>query len=390
VDAARRQASGSWGTGVTSTLASTCEVIEPMRADRSTLGDGERPPPSSGASGRGRRLRGLVLTAAAVLTLVLLERRSLEAAVGRLGGLSPPWIAAAVVAEAVSYLAAAELQRQLLAGGGLHLRRRSLIELAWATSAVSSVFPAGPAVGTAYSFRHLTRRGATGGLVGWVLAATGVLSGAALVALVLIGAELREASAACTVLLTTLAVVIVAIVAATIVGLAASGPLACRLETACRRAAARARRLTRRPALAPLTAAPAPRLRMGRAQWSGAFSLAAVNWVADAVALAFSLLALGVALPLRGLLFAYAVSQVASTLPITPGSIGIAEGSMALALICAGVRAPDALAATLAYRLVTYWLQLLPGGIAWLTLGRSLPTSTAAVTASARLGLGAS
>jgi uncharacterized membrane protein YbhN (UPF0104 family) len=45
-----------------------------------------------------------------------------------------------------------------------------------------------------------------------------------------------------------------------------------------------------------------------------------------------------------------------------------------LALICAGVRAPDALAATLAYRLVTYWLQLLPGGIAWLTLRRSPPT----------------
>jgi uncharacterized protein (TIRG00374 family) len=73
---------------------------------------------------------------------------------------------------------------------------------------------------------------------------------------------------------------------------------------------------------------------------------------------------------LRGLLFAYAVSQLASSLPVTPGGIGIAEGSMALALVCAGVPAPDALAATLAYRLVTFWLQLLPGGMAWLALRR--------------------
>jgi uncharacterized membrane protein YbhN (UPF0104 family) len=279
---------------VTSTLPPTDELIEPIRSDRSEPGSEERRPPTSAAS---HRACWFVLTSTALIVLGLLQRPSLEPAVGRLGRLSPAWITAALVAEAASYLAAAELQHLLLSGGGLQLRRRSLVELVWATSAVSSVFPAGPAIGTAYSYRHLTRRGATGGLVGWVLAASGVLSGAALVVLVLIGAELREASAACVALLATLAVATVAIVAATIVGLAAGGPLASRFETTCRRAAARARRLARRPATGAPTLAPAPRLRMGRPQWTGAFSLAAANWLADAAALAFSLLALGVAVP---------------------------------------------------------------------------------------------
>jgi putative heme transporter len=196
-----------------------------------------------------------------------------------------------------------------------------------------------------------------------------------LAALVLIGAELREAAGACAVLLTGLGIAIVALVAATIVGLASGGRLASRLETACRKAALcirrHARRFGRHARIEEKSATrPEPRLRMGRGQWAGAFTLAALNWLADAAALALSLLALGIAIPLRGLLFAYAVSQLAASLPVTPGGIGIAEGSMALALVCAGVPAADALAATLAYRLVTFWLQLLPGGMAWLALRR--------------------
>ena len=98
--------------------------------------------------------------------------------------------------------------------------------------------------------------------------------------------------------------------------------------------------------------------------------MAALNWVADGTALALCLIAAGVVLPVRAIVLAYALSQLAVVLPLLPGAIGIAEGSMVVALVAAGARPQDALVATLAYRLVSFWLQLPVGWVAWATLRR--------------------
>ena len=50
---------------------------------------------------------------------------------------------------------------------------------------------------------------------------------------------------------------------------------------------------------------------------------------------------------------------------------------MIIALVCAGVKPSDALAATVAYRLVTFWLQLPLGWLALATL-RSVPYNRSA------------
>ena len=65
---------------------------------------------------------------------------------------------------------------------------------------------------------------------------------------------------------------------------------------------------------------------------------------------------------------AYAAANIASAIPITPGGLGVIE--VTLVAITVGFGAPRATAviAVLGYRLVNYWLPLLPGALAYLRL----------------------
>ncbi|MBJ7471952.1 MAG: flippase-like domain-containing protein, partial [Solirubrobacteraceae bacterium] len=58
--------------------------------------------------------------------------------------------------------------------------------------------------------------------------------------------------------------------------------------------------------------------------------------------------------------------QLLTQIPITPGGIGFVEAGLAATLVLAGVSAADAAVATFAYRLVTYWLPLPVGLVAFL------------------------
>ena len=48
-------------------------------------------------------------------------------------------------------------------------------------------------------------------------------------------------------------------------------------------------------------------------------------------------------------------------IPITPGGLGFVEAGLAATLVWAGVPTANATLATLAYRLVSYWLPLVLG-----------------------------
>jgi uncharacterized protein (TIRG00374 family) len=89
------------------------------------------------------------------------------------------------------------------------------------------------------------------------------------------------------------------------------------------------------------------------------------NWLADAGVLAVSILAIGVTVPWRPLLLVYGLATVIGSLGITPGGIGLVEGTLCLGLVRTGVPATLALAAVLLYRLVSFWLVMAAG---WLTL----------------------
>ena len=69
-------------------------------------------------------------------------------------------------------------------------------------------------------------------------------------------------------------------------------------------------------------------------------------------------------------LLAYGAAAVLSMIPITPGGLGFVEAGLTGALTLAGVPATDALLATLAYRLVSYWMPIPLGLSAYLLFRR--------------------
>ncbi len=66
------------------------------------------------------------------------------------------------------------------------------------------------------------------------------------------------------------------------------------------------------------------------------------------------------------ILLAFCAAQLLAQIPITPGGLGFVEAGLAATLVLAGVSAADAAVATFAYRLVSYWLPLPVGLIAFL------------------------
>jgi uncharacterized protein (TIRG00374 family) len=106
-------------------------------------------------------------------------------------------------------------------------------------------------------------------------------------------------------------------------------------------------------------------LQLSLAGWTMVIILAVGNWLAGAGVLAAGILAIGVAVPWHDLLLAYGAGIAAQSFSVTPGGLGVTEGTLSLALVAAGMRASRALAAVLLYRLVSFWLVALAG---WLIL----------------------
>jgi putative heme transporter len=99
-----------------------------------------------------------------------------------------------------------------------------------------------------------------------------------------------------------------------------------------------------------------------------AFALLTISWLCNIVVLAVAHEAVGGTPPWAGLLLAYCASQIAAALPVTPGGLGVVEGSLTLALVAFGGAEQVTLAAVLLYRLITYWICIPAGGLAWLAL----------------------
>ena len=97
------------------------------------------------------------------------------------------------------------------------------------------------------------------------------------------------------------------------------------------------------------------------------------NWLADAAVLAVSIRAIGATVPWHDLLLVYSSGIAAQSLNITPGGLGVTEGSLSLALVATGLGTGQALAAVLLYRLASFWLVALAGWLIvfWLRCPRS-------------------
>jgi hypothetical protein len=77
-------------------------------------------------------------------------------------------------------------------------------------------------------------------------------------------------------------------------------------------------------------------------------------------------LAIHAPIPWSGLLLAYGAGQLAATLPITPGGLGVVEGSITIALVQFGGPVTSTADAVLLYRIISFWFILVVG---WLLIG---------------------
>jgi uncharacterized protein (TIRG00374 family) len=136
----------------------------------------------------------------------------------------------------------------------------------------------------------------------------------------------------------------------------------------------------------PLTGLPARLIRerdivldvLGR-QWWEALLGAAGRWVLDYLTLLAALYAVGAQPRASLVLLAFFAAQLLGTLPLTPGGLGFVEAGLTGTLALAGVSAAAAVVATLAYRIVAFWLPIPAGGVAALVHRRHYG-ETAALT----------
>jgi len=90
-----------------------------------------------------------------------------------------------------------------------------------------------------------------------------------------------------------------------------------------------------------------------------------------ALALGASCRAFGVGLPLSAVVAVYLGGSALAAVAPTPGGLGAIEAALVAGLTAAGAPSGPAVAAVLSYRLVTYWLPVLPGLVAYRVLRRS-------------------
>jgi uncharacterized protein (TIRG00374 family) len=98
-------------------------------------------------------------------------------------------------------------------------------------------------------------------------------------------------------------------------------------------------------------------------RWGRAVAGTVARWAFDYATLIAALAAVGSHPSPLLVLLAFCAAQVLAQIPLTPGGLGFVEAGLTATLALAGVPTGAAVVATLAYRLVSYWLPL-PVGLA--------------------------
>jgi hypothetical protein len=308
----------------------------------------------------------VVLVAGVALYLVLPELVDVFHSWPKLVTLNLLWFIPALVAEATHFACTFSLQR-------IALRTRawfSVITAQLAGNAISLIVPGGAAAGAAVQFRMLAVSGmdatdAVGGLTAFSFLGIGGLLALPVFVLpvVLFGTPVSSGLVD--------AAIIGAIGFVLFVGLGAAfmvyeKPLCWAGKVA---QATRNRLLRKRK---PVEGLPDRLLEqrdlirevLGQ-QWWQATLLSAGRLLFDYLCLLFSVRAVGAHPRPSLILLAYAVAGIIGLVPITPGGLGIVEASLSGLLVLAGLSGVQAVLATLAYRLASYWLPLMTGPFAY-------------------------
>ncbi len=240
------------------------------------------------------------------------------------------------------------------------------------SNAVSRVVPGGAAVGGATLYRMLSVSGVTAAQAAGALAATSIVSTAALFAIpasgllmALFGAPIPESLLSVAVAGGVLFVLLVAIGA---IGIAYTRPLEV-VGGFLNRVFSTigswfGRSWTVQPA--HLVAERDRLVGVIGKRWPQVMVAAALNWVFDYLTLVAALYAIGADPRLSLVLIAYAGAAVLAMIPVTPGGFGFVEVGLTGMLVVSGISTQNALLATLAYRIISLWVPIASGLLAWL------------------------
>lgn len=249
------------------------------------------------------------------------------------------------------------------------------------SNSVSRVFPGGggAAAGGATLYRMLAVSGTCPVQAGGALAATSILSTAALAAIpaigvtiALFGAPIPEGLAPIAIASGVLCVLLLG-VGALMLRTTAPLLLAARGVDRILRTVGRAFRkvwkvdpnkiVSERDRLADL---------LGK-RWRQATVASALNWTFDYLVLVFALYAVDVEPRLSLVMVAYASGAVLSMISITPAGLGFVEVGLTQVLVLSGIPLDVASVAVLAYRGVSLWLPIGSGLFAWLAFRHRYP-----------------
>jgi len=300
-----------------------------------------------------------------VIVLVALLAPGLGDVRDRLGGAAVGWLLVAVVLEALSCGSYVLLFRGVFCP---RMSWRTSTQIAWSELAAGSLVPASGAAGLALGAWILHRGGMPADRIArrsvaffLIKSSVNFLAVAVLGTLMAVGLVGPERSLLLTALPAALSLAVIVLVLA--IPRLGPGRDAGSGASKLRRALVAARRA--------VIGGTAEAVEILRSRNLMVVTGAIGYWAFDNAVLWATFQAVGADVPVSIVLMGYLIGQLGGLLPI-PGGVGGIDGGLIGTLILYGAPAAATAAAVLAYRIILFWLPLIGGSIAFVTLRRAL------------------
>ncbi len=108
-------------------------------------------------------------------------------------------------------------------------------------------------------------------------------------------------------------------------------------------------------------------------RWVQAVGAAVGRWAFEYLVLLVCLYGIGASPDIWLVLLAFVAASLLGMVPFTPGGLGFVEAGLAGTLALSGITTAEALLATLIFRLVSFWLPMPIGVVAWFAFRRRYP-----------------
>lgn len=286
-----------------------------------------------------------------------------------LSRLNVGWMIAGLVLEVVSLFCYALLTRALLPPRGRPGISR-LFRIDLAAAAVAHVIPAGTIGSAGVGYQLFTSEGLQGTDVGVMMATKGMGSTVVLNVLLWLALVISIPLSGFRPIYVTVAIVgavLLAAMAALIVGLTRGGRRAARIVQAIgnKIPGVGGERLEKIVLQADESLR---RLVSDRRVLIGSLTWAALNWLLDAASLWCFVAAFGRFVNPVGLFAAYGIANVLGAIPISPAGLGVIDSVAPVLLVSFGLTRSVATLGVLSWRLVNFWLPIPTGAAAYVSL----------------------